>query len=151
MFPITCNAFGDIIAVAQLIRDIATALDEVRGATSGYRAFVQQLHTTATIIDEAHRLVHGRPASSLQAAILDEVRGCCADLERAEERTSGFEAFLPSNGSQAPGSYKLRDRLSRGAKMLQWRFQRSPETKDLSQALHNRCLRIQTLLTLLNG
>lgn len=151
MFPVTCNAIGDIIAVAQLIRDIAEALSEVKGASHEYRAFVQQLQSTATIIDETHRLVHNSPDGSLRIAILDEVRCCCSDLQRAEEYTTGFETLLSGQTSGASGPRRVRKRLARSTKMLQWHFMKSSEISDLSQRFHNRCLRIQTLLTLFNG
>ncbi|VDB84833.1 unnamed protein product [Peniophora sp. CBMAI 1063] len=146
----TFTCFGDIIAVAQLIRDIAKALDEVRGASHDYRAFVQQLHNTASVLDEAYRVIRDIADGSLQAAIIDEVQACYVDLDRATERTTGFEALLFSKTSHASGLHKLRDRLSRRSKMLQWHFQRSSDMNDWNRSFHNRCVRIQTLLSLYN-
>ena len=55
MVPITCNAVGDILALATLVLDVIRALNDARGSASEYRTFVDEL-APRDVHDQADRL-----------------------------------------------------------------------------------------------
>ena len=85
MFPISCNAFGDIVAVVQLVRDIIRALDDARGAADEYGQFVHVLTSLGTVMDQVYRLAKDHPDDGLREAVLEEVRRVCVDISNATD------------------------------------------------------------------
>lgn len=150
MFPITCNAFGDIVAVAQIICSLAKALKDSNGATQDYRDFAHGLEMTATVIQEVHSLAHNSSYETVRDVVLDNTRRCCADLQRANELTSGFESLIRAQSSGVSGSNGVVGRLSRGAHKLRWHFMKSSEAAEFTQRFRDYCSQIQLCVTLLN-
>ena len=66
MVPITCNAVGDILALAMLVLDVIRALNDAKGSASEYRVSVDELNGLRTILAAAARVAQ------------DSVDGGCA-------------------------------------------------------------------------
>ncbi|KZV66126.1 hypothetical protein PENSPDRAFT_737273 [Peniophora sp. CONT] len=149
MLPITCNAFGDIIAVVQLFRSVALALNETSGASRQYEEFVHELNRTANVMDEASIAAERFRDSTLRQTILEEVRLCCLDLERASKHIEGFDA-LTAAPSDSDRAHDARTRLvSRPAKMLRWHFTKASEAAEFARCFRNRQRQIHVCVTLL--
>ncbi|VDB85856.1 unnamed protein product [Peniophora sp. CBMAI 1063] len=91
MFPITCNAIGDIFAVVQLIRDIVVALDDARGAAEEYKQFTRVLSALGTVMGEVYDLATASCNEALKQAVLEEVQLCCIDINNAHNSIAKFD------------------------------------------------------------
>ena len=152
MFPITCNAFGDIVAVAQIICSIAKALKESGGAAQDYREFAHELYMTGSVMREVHRMVQESSNDALRELLLVCARSCCDDLEMANELTSGFAVLISVQSESIASVSRLGAGkwLVQGVKKLRWHFMKSQEAARFTQLFRDHYGRIQLCLILLN-
>ena len=143
MFPITCNAFGDIVSAIQIIRDIATALNESRGATQACRDFAYGLERMSTTMEEAYQLASSSSNCAFQETVLNHVRHFSAQLHEASKRTSGFEVLLAAQDPAISTAFGLRKWLYRRKKMLRWHFMRQAKAADYTKRFVDQCSLIQ--------
>ncbi|VDB90135.1 unnamed protein product [Peniophora sp. CBMAI 1063] len=145
MFPITFNAIGDILALAQLVRDVALALDDARGAAPEIRRFSHELKFLAFIIEKAHRMAETSSDNALKEAILTEVHLCYIELANAGKLTPGFDGLLPVN-SDISNVARARTAL----KKLQWHFSKASEAATYATRFHDIERRLILLIVAFN-
>lgn len=150
MFPITLSSVGDIIAVAQLLFGVVKALKDSTGAAQAYSDFVYRLKALASVMEEVGRRAEDSSNEKLQKHILDDVRRCCSDLDRAGKLILGFEDLLQAHSSGAPSSVGIRDRVALGAKKLRWHFMNNSEASSFTRQFRDWCALIHLRITLLN-
>ena len=101
-------------------------------------------------MDEIGRRAHNLSSDEFRAGLLEDVRRCCGDLQRASELTAGFESLLCTHFTVSPSSLNIGDRFSRGAKKLQWRFMKRDEAEYFTQRFRDWRLGMAIQITLLN-
>ncbi|VDC01797.1 unnamed protein product [Peniophora sp. CBMAI 1063] len=143
MFPITCNAIGDIIAVVQLIRDIAVALNDVRGAAEEYRQFTRVLTALGTVMAEVYGLTLASHNETLKQAVLEEVQLCCADINNAHNSISGFEVLEETSLGHK------RNATQRALKKIQWHLLRASDVAKYAQRFGESHERLNSFVSLL--
>ncbi|VDC01806.1 unnamed protein product [Peniophora sp. CBMAI 1063] len=141
MFPITCNAFGDIIAVVHLVWDVVIALDDARGATEDYRQFVHVLKTLATVMEECYCLANNCQNGGLKLAVLAEVQRVCGDISRATDSIVGYDR-LAETSSRSPREILVK---------LRWRFLKAPDAYKYVRCFNESLYRLNTLLSILGS
>lgn len=139
MFPITCNAFGDIIAVVHLVRDVVIALDDARGATEDYRQFVHVLKTLAIVMEECYCLANDCQNEGLKLAVLAEVQRVCGDISSATDRIAGYDRLAETS------SRSSREVLIK----LRWRFLKASDAFKYARRFNECLCRLNTLLSIL--
>ncbi|KZV65383.1 hypothetical protein PENSPDRAFT_689945 [Peniophora sp. CONT] len=153
MFPITCNAFGDIVAVIQLVLELVKALDDTRGAAVKYRLFVQELESLSIMMGEAYRVAEGAP-STLQLLVLKEIQICTNNIEDAYRRTRGFEKLGESSQKRTVKT-KLLKRLVRkplglAAKKAHWHFRRTTDAQKYREIFRDCLQRLDFIVGLIS-
>ncbi|KZV72222.1 hypothetical protein PENSPDRAFT_368477 [Peniophora sp. CONT] len=146
MVLITCNAIGDILAVAQLIRDIARALDDARGAAAEYQRLVLQLSIVGTVMEEAHRIADASREDALKTALLAAVRLCHIDIVNASKLLPGYENL--SRPTTIGGWTLSRARTS--AKKLKWHLLKASDAAILADRLQTSQLRMNSIVVCMN-
>ena len=73
MFPITCNAVGDILALASLALDMAKALNEIHGSPASYRALRSELESLHIVLASVHRAAELTNDTLLREQIVHQV------------------------------------------------------------------------------
>ncbi|VDB87231.1 unnamed protein product [Peniophora sp. CBMAI 1063] len=100
MIPITCNAVGDILALATLVLDITHALNESRGSPAKYRALNSELKSLHIVL----------------ASVAAEVDRCGSEVRSARERIARFSDL----GRDASSEDVIRIRIKRQWYKLKW-------------------------------
>ena len=118
MFPLTCNAVGDILALAALVLDVARALSESGGSPSEYRTFVGELNSLNIVLSSVGRVAQLTTDERLRGEIVREVDRCGCDIQKALERVAKFSEL----GRHGQGTDVLRVKLRRQWYKLEWRF-----------------------------
>lgn len=118
MIPITCNAVGDILALATLVLDFTRALDESRGSPAKYRALNSELKSLHIVLASVSRVAELTADPLLRDEIVDKVARCGSDVRRALEKVAKFSAL----GRDATADDVLRVRVKRQWYKLEWRF-----------------------------
>ncbi|KZV65388.1 hypothetical protein PENSPDRAFT_756574 [Peniophora sp. CONT] len=145
MFPVTCNAFGDILAVAQLVRSIVVALDDARGATEEYMQFVHVLTALGTVMGEVYDLAKTSQNQTLRQAILEEVQRCCSGINSAHNSIAGFEKLAESS-ARSSRSIRAGGIVTK----LHWHFLRASEAAKYSKRFGDSHQRLNNLIGLLS-
>lgn len=131
VLPITCNAVGDIIAVAQLIHKIVTALSDSRGASREYEDLLRELRLLHDILRCAIA-VATTMSSTISGAALEEIVDEAAkwkdELEDLRDKIEGYQKSLRKSTLHA----------------VAWVLFRQDEIKDLRERLS----RYRTTITL---
>ncbi|VDC01801.1 unnamed protein product [Peniophora sp. CBMAI 1063] len=143
MFPITCNAIGDIIAVVQLIRNIVIALDETRGAAEESKQFTRVLSALGTVMAEVYDLAKASHNETLRQAVLEEVRLCCIDINSAHKSISDFEKLEESSARFT------RNTTRRNLKKIQWHLLRASDAAKYTQRFGESHQRLNSFICLL--
>ncbi|KZV68975.1 hypothetical protein PENSPDRAFT_666072 [Peniophora sp. CONT] len=148
---ITCSSVGDIIAIAQVIlSSIAKGLKESTGGAQECRDFVDELEALASVMDDVGRRAHNS-SDKLQGALLDDIRRCYSDVERARKLLSSFEILHPDHASDVPSGSKLGSRLTqRPLKKLQWHLMMKPEAAEFTKRFQSWRSLIHLRIALLN-
>ena len=144
MFPITCNAVGDILALSTLVLDALRALNDARGSAAEHRRFKSELKGLHTILETAARVAKDSSDNALREEIIRKVDECGQDVQEALERIAKFSAM------DAPGD-GVRARAARTRYKLEWRFARRDEVQTARQELMMATQRLTTLLVLSNA
>ena len=141
MFPITFNAIGDILALAQLIRDIVWAVNDACGAAVEYRRFTHELKILGAIMVNAHLIADGSREDTLKEAVLEEVRFCYTEIVDAGKLLPGFDVLMRSTDGSGFS------RVGVTMRKLQWHFLKASDAAIFAarfQAIHTR---LGTLIT----
>ena len=147
MFPITCNALGDIVTLAALVLDIIHALNESRGSASDYRILVGELNAMHTMLTAVERVARDTVNDALRFEILREVDRCGTDVQGALTRIVKFSAL----GHSSTKSDSPRVCLARQWYKLEWRFSHRDEVQTARQELMMATQRLTTLLVISNA
>ncbi|KZV62436.1 ankyrin [Peniophora sp. CONT] len=142
MIPITCNAVGDIIAIAALVLDVARALKDTRGSASEYRRFSGDLDALHKMLTTTARVAGDSVDNVLRDEIIHEVAQCARDVQSALSRIAKFSA-LDENVTVGGG---LRVKLKRNWYKLEWRLARRDEAQTVRDELANATQRLTALL-----
>ena len=144
MIPITCNAVGDIHALAALVLDAMRALNDARGSAAEHRRFKSELKGLHTILEAAARVAKDSADGALREEIIREVDECGQDVQEALKRVAKFSAIdTPGDGFRA--------RAERARYKLEWRFSRRDEVQTARQELMRATQRMTTLLVISNA
>ena len=144
MFPISCNAFGDIVAAAELVRAIVVALDDSRGAAKEYQLFVHVLTGLGTAMGEAYELAKVSRNDALRQAVLEEVQLCCISINNAHKSIAGFEKLVQTSDQSSPGK-----RAGIIFAKLHWRFLRTSDVVEYTKRFSESHHRLNTYISLL--
>ena len=90
---ITCNAVGDILALATLVLDVIRALNDAKGSASEYRVFVDELNGLRTILAAAARVAQDNVDGALREQLIREVDQCGRNAQDALARVVDFSAM----------------------------------------------------------
>ncbi|VDB91575.1 unnamed protein product [Peniophora sp. CBMAI 1063] len=137
MFPITYNAFGDIVSMIGIIYSIAQALNDSRGSPSEYRSFVFELRAFASVLEEIAALHISSPEAA-SIPLLDGVNACCEVLEEARSRVDRYHSL-----DELRSSVSLQNTILK----LRWRLLKRDEAEQLRKKLHSR---LELLLALVD-
>ncbi|VDB99434.1 unnamed protein product [Peniophora sp. CBMAI 1063] len=118
MIPISCNAVGDILALATLFLDIARALDESRGSPAKWRALNSELKSLHIVLASVARVAEHTTDTLLHDEIVREVNRCSDDVRRALERVAEFSML----GRDESPDDVCSIRMKRQWYKLKWRF-----------------------------
>ncbi|VDC06695.1 unnamed protein product [Peniophora sp. CBMAI 1063] len=146
MVAITCNAVGDIIAVASFILDIARALNDIRGSAFQYRSFTEELHGLHTMLTIAARIAVNCADKALSDEIVRKVDQCGRDVQRAFERIAQFSVL----GEDHVTGEASRIKLKRQWIKVKWHFTQHEDTQTAREELAMATQRLTALLVLSN-
>ncbi|VDB92115.1 unnamed protein product [Peniophora sp. CBMAI 1063] len=118
MIPITCNAVGDILALATLFLDIARALDESRGSPAKWRTLNSELKSLHIVLTSVARVAEHTADTLLRDEIVREVNRCSDDVRRALERVAEFSMLGRDESPDDVCSIKMKRQWYK----LKWRF-----------------------------
>ncbi|KZV66120.1 hypothetical protein PENSPDRAFT_99407 [Peniophora sp. CONT] len=145
MFPVTFNAIGDILALAQLLYDIVHTLDDARGAPAEIQRFAHELELLGIVIANVHRVGDASLDDALKEAVLTEARLCYVEIVNAGKLLPGFDSLLQSTvGNSSLGRARLM------AKKLQWHFMKASDAAAFATRFHDIYLRLSVLIGSLN-
>lgn len=147
MIPITCNAVGDILAIATLVLDIARALNESRGSPSDYRTLVGELNSLNIVLSSVGRVAQFTADVGLRAEIVREVDRCGQDVQRALDRVFKFSALSRDNDTNDA----LYIKLMRQWYKLEWRFGHRGPMKEVRADLAAATQRLAAYLVVSNA
>lgn len=145
MFPITCNAIGDITAVVQLIRDIVVALNDAHGAVEEYKQFVYVLKALGTVLSEVYDLAKASQNETLCQAVLEEVQRCCIDINSAHNSITKFEKL-----EETPTRPTRSVRTSLIFTKLRWHFLRASDAAKYAKSFSESHHRLNSYIGLLS-
>jgi hypothetical protein len=97
MFPITCNAFGDIVSMINIVTSIIKALDETRGSMAEYRVFKEELIVLQNTLASIDRVAERSSDEVLRSHTLNEVNACCTIVHGAMLRMAKFDILVQKN------------------------------------------------------
>ena len=144
MIPITCNAVGDILALAALVLDAIRALNDARGSAAEHRRFKSDLKGLHTILEAAARVAKDTVDDALRKELVREVDECGQDVQEALKRVTKFSAIDTSGDG-------FRARATRTRYKLEWRFSRRDEVQTVRNELVTATQRLTTLMVLSNA
>ncbi|KZV74386.1 hypothetical protein PENSPDRAFT_204182 [Peniophora sp. CONT] len=147
MFPITCNAVGDIITLASLVLDITRALNEARGSASEYRVFIAELNTLHILLTSVARVAQDSIDGALRSEILAEIDRCGCHIRYALERIAKFSVL----SHDAAASDGLRVKFKRQLYKIEWRFARRSDIQAVRADLSIATQRLTALLIVANA
>lgn len=75
--PVTFGSVGDIIAVCEVVRSLAHALNDIRGSSAEYRAVINELKSLEGALGEVKSLV-----GTLSPHKQDAFRQCLSSVEQ---------------------------------------------------------------------
>ena len=144
MIPITCNAVGDILALATLVLDVIRALNDAKGSASEYRVFFDELNGLHTILASAARVAKDSVDDALREQIIREVDQCGRNAQDSLARVVDFSAIDTIGDG-------LRALAARTRYKLQWRFFRRDQAQIVRRELATAIQRLTLLLVVSNA
>ncbi|KZV65386.1 hypothetical protein PENSPDRAFT_133375 [Peniophora sp. CONT] len=142
MVLITCNSFGDILAVVQLVRDVIRTLDEARGAADEYTRFVFMLNSVGTAMEGVHTLAEHSRDEGLRQAVFDEVKRVHEDITSAKGDIVGFEKLAKAVDG---GETYPREVFTK----LRWRFRKASDADKYTKRFGESLVRLNTFIGVL--
>ena len=166
-FPITFGSVGDIIAVAQIVTQIISALSDSRGSAVEYQQLFAELRSLQKALDYLDKLAtrRGREVETLDSIKLAAAT-CRRPLEAFQKKIEKYHRFLGgdivnsddsddcSTYSNAESSRKdtckfgLKKKLRSAARKIQWEFTMKNEVQRLQIYLSVHIETINTLLAI---
>ncbi|KZV61198.1 hypothetical protein PENSPDRAFT_693617 [Peniophora sp. CONT] len=140
MFPISCNAFGDIVAVVQIVHDIVVALDGARGAAEEYRQFIHVLSALGAVMDGVYCLAKDSQDENLKQIVLEEVRRCCVDINSAHSSVARFEKLEETSSGLSAGGIITK---------LHWHFRKASDAAKYAKRFGESHQRLNSFIGLL--
>jgi hypothetical protein len=120
---LTFGAIGDFLSIALLVRDLALALDSVRGSSKAYADLVDNLNIIDRTPQEADRVFRNLPEDDVSRStaqmIARQMRKCLRQVER------DIKYYQPSLVQDGSGN-TFKDTVGK----IQWRFD---EEKDIDR------------------
>ncbi|KZV74383.1 hypothetical protein PENSPDRAFT_204093 [Peniophora sp. CONT] len=147
MFPLTCNAIGDIVTLASLVFDIIRALNETRGSVLEYRVLAGELNAMHTMLTAVDRVVRDTADETLRYEILKEVDRCGQDVQNALARIIKFSAL----GHAGTPVHSPRIKLARQWYKLEWRFLQRGAFQAVRAEMQTATQRLTALLVISNA
>ncbi|VDB87230.1 unnamed protein product [Peniophora sp. CBMAI 1063] len=147
MIPITCNAVGDILALATLFLDIARALDESRGSPAKWRALNSELKSLHIVLASVARVAENTTDTLLRGEIVREVNRCGDDVRRALERAAEFSVL----GRDESPDDVCSIRMKRQWYKLKWRFGYHGSAESIREELAAAIQRLTAYLVVSNA
>lgn len=147
MFPLTCNAIGDIVTLASLVFDIIRALNETRGSALEYRVLAGELNAMHTMLTAVERVVQDTANERLRYEILKEVDRCGQDVQNALARIIKFSAL----GHAGTPVHSQRIYLARQWYKLEWRFIQRGALQAVRAEMQTATQRLTALLVISNA
>ncbi|KAI0032226.1 hypothetical protein K488DRAFT_70778 [Vararia minispora EC-137] len=118
MFPITCNAVGDIVAIAQLLLNAHAALSEARGSHKDFRDLSDELQYFSDVLSATAGVVRESEDEALRSNVLEQVQKGCDVINTMAQRIIKFTPL----GESLSSDVDFGERLRRGLLKLEWRF-----------------------------
>ncbi|KZV65323.1 hypothetical protein PENSPDRAFT_737772 [Peniophora sp. CONT] len=129
MFPISCNAFGDIATMITIAYTIAQALDDARGSADEYRAFAYVLRAFGELLEEIKELHASASDDAVSPRVLVGINGCCEVLEDARLKVARYGGLEDAHEKTS---------LRRVVLKLRWRLLKRDEVERLRVKLLSR-------------
>ncbi|VDC04615.1 unnamed protein product [Peniophora sp. CBMAI 1063] len=147
MFPISFNAFGDIVTAAQILYSMAKSLSETHGAPQEYRRFVDYLYEMGALMMQIHSIVSESPNAGLRKTILSKIAECCLQVEKGLDRVAKLEplAKVPEPGSVSPGKA-----IRRGLHKVEWHFRYRGDVARVQEEMQTVLQSLQVSVTSAN-
>ena len=146
MFPITCNAVGDIIALAELVLDLARAMNDIHGSPASYRALDLDLKSLHIVLASVHRAAQLTNDTLLREQIVGQVKQYEASVRRALERIAKFSAL----GRAGTADDSTRVKVKRQWYKIEWRL-RQGSIDTIREELASVTQRLATYLAVSNA
>ena len=142
--PVTIGSVGDIIAVCQLVRELALALNSLRGSSHDFRELVKQLHAFNSVLEEADSLVkrhENSPGLGAFRASTNRVATDCRDsVVSFLGRIKKYQRSLQEGGSG--------NRALDGVRRVQWKMLEGKDVEIFRVKLISLTSSLQTLIEL---
>ena len=119
MFPISCNAVGDIIALVQLACQIVTALNESRGAQAECRELFAQLTSIAHVLEVSRHTIDSLRIDALRKIVDEQLASTSRYIQDGLGKVARFSDLLPQATTGRP---TLGDRAMTTWSCLKWEF-----------------------------
>lgn len=101
MFPITCNAIGDIVTIIQLAITLAVCLSDTVGSSSEYRELTQTLHSYHTSLLTVIDVIDSDIVNFIFVSVLiPDVDACNKTMEKLMRYIEGYRALGMSSGGK---------------------------------------------------
>ena len=146
MFPVTCNAVGDILALAILVLDFAQALDETSGSSADYRALNSELKSLHIVLASVNRVAELTVDELLREQIFREVERCGGFIRDTLERIAKFSLM----GRDVSTADTTRVRVKRQWYKIEWLI-RKDSIDSIRDELASVTQRLATYLTVSNA
>ncbi|KAK5128391.1 hypothetical protein LTR85_003059 [Meristemomyces frigidus] len=139
--PITFGSVGDIIAVAQLVKDLIDALDKSRGSSAEYRGLIRDLELLRDVLSQIEQLANAHETTLELAALYETVRRilepCRLPIEAFRRRVSKYEATLGRGDA---------NKLKAAIYMFRWQVGEKEEVAKLRTQLTGQVAFLNMLL-----
>ena len=148
MFPISFNAFGDIVTAAQILYDVAKSLSETHGAPEEYRRFVEYLYNMGTLMMQCHSVITSAPPNvELRDTVLSRIQECCSQLAAGLSRVARLDALgaSPEPGSLSPGQV-----IRRGFHKVEWHFRYRGDAAKVQEDMQTVLQSLQVVVAFVN-
>ena len=146
MFPITCNAVGDILALAGLALDMAKALNEIHGSPASYRALRSELESLHIVLASVHRAAELTNDTLLREQIVSQIKRYEYSIRSALERIAKFSAL----GRAGAADDSVPVKVKRQWYKIEWRL-RQGSIDSIRDELASVTQRLATYLAVSNA
>lgn len=121
--PVACGSVGDIIAVALLVKDLASALNDCRGSSNEFKEVLRELQSLERALREVNVLATKHEATQELHALVEAARAaaqaCRQSIDSMLHRVRRYQESLRHGGSG--------NLLKDGARKVQWKILESDE------------------------